>query len=63
LFTRKVHLDWYETYDELVALLKYWLAHDKEREQVARQGREHVLKHFTLKQQTRQLLVDVGILL
>jgi len=62
VFTRKKHLDWYTSYGELVELIHYWLAHDEEREQVARQGREFVLKNLTLKQQVGQILRDVGIL-
>jgi len=62
LFTRKVHLDWYSSYDELVDLIHYWLKHDEERERVAQQGYEHVLKNFTLKQYANRVLRDVGLI-
>jgi len=62
LFTRKVHLDWYTSYEELVELLHYWLEHGKEREQVALQGYRHVLKNFTLRQRAGRILKDVGLL-
>jgi len=61
LFTRKVHLDWYTSYQELVSLIRYWLAHEKEREQVASQGYKHVLKNFTLRQRAGQIMKDVGL--
>lgn len=62
LFTRKVHLDWYESYEELVELIHYWLKHNEEREQVAQQGYEYVLENFTLRQQAAQILRDVGLM-
>lgn len=62
IFTRKVHLDWYTTFEELVELIKYWLSHDKEREEVAQRGYEFVLENLTLKQQAGQILKDVGLL-
>ena len=62
LYTRKVHLDWYTCYEELVDLIHYWLEHDEEREHVARQGYEHVLKNYTLKQFAGQVLRDVGLI-
>lgn len=62
LFTRKEHLDWYTTPDELIDLIHYWLKHDDEREQVARQGYQHVLKNFTARQRTRRILKDVGLI-
>jgi len=62
LFTRKVHLDWYTNYEELVELIRYWLEHDEERRQVAQRGYEHVLKNFTLKQYAGQVLKDVGLI-
>jgi len=60
LFTRRVHLDWYKSYKELAHLIHYWLAHEKEREKIALQGRRHVLKNFTLKESARRILRDVG---
>ena len=62
VFTRKVHLDWYNTYDELVELIHYWLQHDEEREQVARQGYEYVMNNHTTTHRARQVLEDVGLL-
>ena len=62
LFTRKVHLDWYTDYEELVDLIHYWLEHDEEREQVAQQGYEYVLKNYTLTQFAGQVLRDVGLI-
>jgi len=62
LFTRKVHLDWYTSYEELVDLIHYWLSHDEEREWVARQGYELILEKFTLQQRARQVLRDVGLM-
>jgi len=61
LFTRKVHLDWYTSYEELVDLIHYWLEHEEEREQVAQQGYELILEKFTLQQRARQILKDVGL--
>jgi len=62
MFTRKVHLDWYNNEEELIELAHYWLEHDKEREAVAQRGYKYVLENYTLKQQAGQVLRDVGLL-
>ena len=61
-FTRGVHLDWYTGDDELVEKCHYWLEHDKERKNVARQGYEHVLNNYTMHQQIGGILRDLGYL-
>ena len=62
IFTRKVHLDWYESQDELFELCQYWLAHDEEREKVAETGMSFVRQNLTHKIQAGQILRDVGLL-
>ena len=62
IFTRKVHLDWYENKKELFELCKYWLAHDEEREKIAKAGLDLIRQKFTHKIQAGQILRDVGLL-
>jgi len=51
-------LDWYETEEELVELVHYWLDHDKERERIAQQGYEFVLENLTYRQEVVRVLKD-----
>jgi len=62
VFTRKKHLDWFSSYDELVELIHYYLEHDKEREEIAHQGYEYVINNLTFKQQARRVVTDLGLL-
>lgn len=47
LFKNKKHLVWYKTVPEAIELAKYYLKHDKEREEIAKAGMEEVLKKHT----------------
>ncbi len=49
IFKKGIHLDWFSTIDELDNLIKYYLNHEKERKEVAKNGHEFVLKHFDYK--------------
>jgi len=47
LFEDGKHLVTFETEDELLAKIRYYLSHDAERTAIARAGQERVLSHFT----------------
>jgi len=47
LFEDGKHLVTFETEDELVAKIRYYLSHEEEREAIARAGQERVLANFT----------------
>jgi len=43
------HFSWFETVDDCLDLIRYYLDHDEEREKVARQGRRHFVENHTFK--------------
>lgn len=47
LFENHKHLVWTKSAQETVALVDYYLSHDKEREEIARQGQEFVYQNHT----------------
>ena len=47
IFKRKVHLDWFNTYEELVELINFYLKNDDVRETIARRGYKYVSENFT----------------
>ncbi len=56
LFTDRKHLVIYDNYEHLEELVDYYLKHDEEREEIARQGREEVLARHTYKHRMKELL-------
>ncbi|QPC83199.1 glycosyltransferase [Phototrophicus methaneseepsis] len=59
-FTVGEHLVTYNDLDDLHAKVQYYLAHPDEREQIARAGREHALKHHTYEQRLDAIEVLLG---
>ena len=55
-FERGVDYEYYEDYDDLQRKVEYYLTHDKERMQIAENGREKVKKYHTYKQRVDAIL-------
>lgn len=47
VFENKKHLVWFNSVPEAIELIKYYLAHDEERQRIAEAGRQEVLIHHT----------------
>jgi len=56
VFTRKVNIDWFYNVDELEEKIKYYLANDSLRKDIASKGQEFILKHFDCKPLVSNLL-------
>lgn len=55
-FKQGIELDWFNSLDEMIEKTKYYIDHEKEREKIAKAGREFILKHFDYKPLVRNLL-------
>jgi len=55
-FTRFKNLDWFETIDEMVYGIEYYLECPEEREEIAKKGQKFVLKHFDTKPLVKNIL-------
>jgi hypothetical protein len=55
-FERGVHLDWFNSIEEMEEKIEYYLKNDKERKRIAYYGREHILEHFDCKPLVANLL-------
>ena len=58
LFEDRVHLVYYND-DNIEDLIEYYLAHEEEREDIARQGRDEVIRNHTFVHRIEQMLGDV----
>lgn len=56
LFKNKKHLVEFNNEGEFVDLALYYLKHEKEREKIARQGYEHVMRHHTYLHRVRDIM-------
>jgi Glycosyl transferases group 1 len=56
LFQEGKHLVTYQTQDELVERVAYYLAHDDERQAIARTGQAEVLAHHSYRQRAEKIL-------
>ncbi len=54
-----VNIAFYKDEDEMVAKAQYYLDHEEEREQVAKAGMEHTLKHHTYLHRSEQMLSTI----
>ena len=45
-FVKGENIEWFNSIDEMVELIKYYLANPDKRQQIAKNGQEFVLKHF-----------------
>lgn len=61
-FERKVHLDWFETSEEMVELARYWLSQNDLRDKVAEQGYEFVLKNHTFRHSVERIMRDLRLI-
>lgn len=58
LFQDKKHLVLYRSHDEMIDLAKYYLAHDSEREAIAKAGYEEVIKNHTIQNRVNVILEE-----
>ncbi|MFX0069906.1 MAG: glycosyltransferase [Candidatus Hermodarchaeota archaeon] len=56
IFQRGVHMDWFETPEECLKLIKYYLKNEEIREKIAQQGYNYVVNNFTWKQTVEKIL-------
>lgn len=62
-FVDGVHLALFETPQECAEKIKYYLSHDEEREEIARAGYSHGLRHHTYKVRAQTILNEISELL
>lgn len=55
-FEQEKHLVWYESHDDMMEKLLYYLSHDEERMQIAREGNLLVRKKHTMTGRTEELI-------
>lgn len=46
-FKNGVHLDWFKTPEECLEKIRFYLAHEDERERIAKAGHQYNMEHFT----------------
>lgn len=46
----------FESYDDLMGKIEYYLSHEKEREMIAKQGKEKIQQEFTYEKQLKKIL-------
>lgn len=56
LFEKETHLDWFNTPEECLKLVNYYLEHEAVRERIAQQGYNYGLKKFTWKKRVEEML-------
>jgi len=56
LFENGKHLVWFDTHDEAISLIKYYLSHDAAREKIALAGRQQVLSAHTWDNRIAQMI-------
>lgn len=61
LYTPDKEIVFFHNFNELVKKIKYYLAHDKEREKIARAGYERSLKDHTLEKRFNEIFKIVGL--
>jgi len=59
LFERGIELDWFETVEEMHEKIKYYLANETLRCQIAQNGRNKILKYFDYRPLVRNLLLTI----
>lgn len=57
-FVEGKHIVYYDTFDEARELIRYYCAHDKEREEIAENGRRYVQEEFPWHERVRQFLEE-----
>ncbi len=59
LFEQGKHLDWYSSHNEMMDKIAYYLAHDKERQRIAKEGNMLVKKEHTMEKRVQVILETV----
>lgn len=60
LFANHEHLVWYNTEEELISLIEYYLDKPIDRKRIGSQGRDLVISTFTYDKAVVRILEDVG---
>ena len=60
IFKRKIHLDWFDTPEECLDLIKFYLENDKAREAIAKNGHDYVLQNFTWEKMVKRIIEIVN---
>jgi len=61
LFPENKEVIYWKTLDELVNKCRYYLEHEKEREQIAKAGQEHILAEYTTYHQVKKMFEFTGL--
>lgn len=56
VFKRGIEIDWFESIEELMTKIDYYLKHEDERKKIAEQGQKFILRHFDCKPLLANLL-------
>lgn len=56
IFQNRQHVVWYKDENEMCGLIDHYLEHEIERENIAQQGQEFVLSHYTFEKSARKIL-------
>jgi len=63
LYKKEIHLDWWDSFDELKTLIEFYLSDDAEREAVASMGSLYVRENHDWKSRFKKILEVSGIIL
>jgi len=56
LFKKGIHIDWFETPEEGLKLIKYYLENEATRERIALEGKKYALENFTWKKSIEKII-------
>ena len=56
VFVNKKHLVWFYTIPEAMKLIKYYLRHTEQRQQIGREGRREVVEHHTWEHRIKEMI-------
>jgi spore maturation protein CgeB len=60
LFKKRVHLEWFNSPEECLELVKYYLHHNIDREKIAKEGYNFALKHFTWNNTVEKIIQNIN---
>lgn len=59
-FTRGINLDWFNDLEEMEDKIEYYLSHDTERKEIAKDGQKFILDHFDAKPLVENILYTLN---
>lgn len=62
IFKKEKHLDWFNSYDDLLWLVEYYLKNDTIRNNIAKNGHEYVHKNFTWKGVMEKIITKINLI-